>query len=61
VGDPQDIADALLVAERERKSIGQFSDADPDFDLETDNRAQQAFVPAKLDAGERVWSATSSG
>jgi 2-oxo-3-hexenedioate decarboxylase len=54
VSDPQDIADALIVAERERKSIGQFSDADPDFDLETAYRAQKAFVQSKLDAGEQL-------
>jgi 2-oxo-3-hexenedioate decarboxylase len=52
--DPQDIADALVVAERERKTIAQFSTADPDFDLDTAYRAQQAFVQSKLDAGERL-------
>jgi hypothetical protein len=51
---PEDIADELVAAERERKSIPQFSDADPDFDLETAYRAQQAFVQAKLDAGEQL-------
>src|SRR6476646_10326244 len=52
--DPQDIADELIVAERERKAIGQFSEQDPDFDLDTAYRAQQAFVQSKLDAGERL-------
>src|SRR6476469_1668955 len=52
--DPQDIAGELIVAERERKAIGQFSEQDPDFDLDTAYRAQQAFVQAKLDAGERL-------
>ena len=44
----------LVVAERERKAIAQFSDSYPDFDLETAYRAQQAFVQSKLDAGERL-------
>jgi 2-oxo-3-hexenedioate decarboxylase len=48
--DPQDIAGELIVAERERKAIGQFSELDPDFDLDTAYRAQQAFVQSKLDA-----------
>src|SRR3954467_4154778 len=52
--DPQDIANDLVVAERERKAIGQFSELDPDFDLDTAYRAQQAFVQSKLDAGERL-------
>ena len=42
--DPQDIANDLVVAERERKTIGQFSDSYPDLDLETAYRAQRAFV-----------------
>ena len=52
--DPQDIADALIVAERERKTIAQFSASEPDFDLDTAYRAQQAFVQSKLDGGERL-------
>ncbi|WP_214370550.1 2-keto-4-pentenoate hydratase [Pseudonocardia sp. H11422] len=48
-----EIADELVAAERERKAIAQFSDNHPDFDLDTAYRAQQAFVQAKLDAGER--------
>src|ERR1700742_1007755 len=50
----QDIAADLIVAERERKTIGQFSEQDPDFDLYTAYRAQRAFVQSKLDAGERL-------
>ena len=50
--DPQDIADELIVAERERKAIGQFSDLHPDLDLDTAYRAQRAFVQSKVDAGE---------
>src|SRR6476661_1115467 len=52
--DPQDIARELIAAEREHKPIAQFSDSDPDFDLETAYLAQQAFVQAKIDAGERL-------
>ena len=50
--DAQAIADELLAAERERKTIGQFSDQHPDLDLATAYRAQRAFVQSKLDAGE---------
>jgi 2-oxo-3-hexenedioate decarboxylase len=50
--DAQAIADELLAAERERKTIGQFSDQHPDLDLATAYRAQRAIVAAKLDAGE---------
>ena len=58
--DPQDIADALIVAERERKTIAQFSDSDADFDLDTAYRAQKAFVQSKLDAGERSSAGSSA-
>jgi 2-keto-4-pentenoate hydratase len=54
VTNPQDIADASIVAERERKTIPQFSTSDTDFDLDTAYRAEQAFVHSKLDAGERL-------
>jgi 2-oxo-3-hexenedioate decarboxylase len=54
VVNPQDVAGDLIVAERERTAIGQFSDLHPDFDLDTAYRAQQAFVQSKLDAGERL-------
>jgi 2-oxo-3-hexenedioate decarboxylase len=50
--DAQAIADDLIAAERERKTIAQFSDHHPDLDLATAYRAQRAFVKAKLDAGE---------
>jgi 2-oxo-3-hexenedioate decarboxylase len=52
--DPDDIARELIAAEREHKPTGQFSDSDPDFDLATAYLAQQAFVQAKIDAGERL-------
>jgi 2-oxo-3-hexenedioate decarboxylase len=52
--DAQDIANELIAAERERKSVAQFSENYPDFDLDTAYRAQQAFVQAKLEAGERL-------
>jgi len=48
-----DVAQQLVAAERERKSIGQFSDAHPDFDLATAYQAQRLFIDAKLAAGER--------
>lgn len=51
--DARSIADDLIAAERERKTIGQFSDAHPDFDLATAYQAQRLFVQSKLDAGER--------
>ena len=50
--EAQEIADDLVAAERERKTIAQFSDHHPDLDLATAYRAQRAFVQAKLDAGE---------
>jgi 2-oxo-3-hexenedioate decarboxylase len=51
--DPRDIAHDLIAAERERKTIARFSEQHPDLDVATAYRAQQAFVAAKLDAGER--------
>ena len=51
--DAADVAQQLVAAERERKSIGQFSDAHPDFDLATAYQAQRLFIDAKLEAGER--------
>jgi 2-oxo-3-hexenedioate decarboxylase len=47
------IAQDLVAAERERKTIPQFSDHQPDLDLATAYEAQKLFVQAKLDAGER--------
>jgi 2-oxo-3-hexenedioate decarboxylase len=52
--DVRSIAADLLAAERERKEIPQFSDSNPDLDVATAYRAQQAFVQAKVDAGERL-------
>ena len=40
--NPQDIANDLIVAERERKTIGQFSESYPDLDLETAYRGMFA-------------------
>jgi 2-oxo-3-hexenedioate decarboxylase len=51
--DPRDIAHDLIAAERERKTIARFSEQHPDLDVATAYRAQQAFVAARLDAGER--------
>ena len=48
----QEIADVLIDAERQRKGIAQFSDADPNIPVETAYAAQKAFVASKLDAGE---------
>jgi len=52
--DAKDIADELAAAERDRRAITPFSDAHPDFDVETAYRAQEAFVASKLAAGERL-------
>ena len=52
--NPQDIAAELIVAERERKTIAQFSVLHPDLDLDTAYQAQRAFVQSKVDAGERL-------
>ena len=49
---PQQIADILLAAERDRTGIAQISDEHPDIDVATAYRAQRAFVQAKLDAGQ---------
>ena len=51
--DAQAVANDLIAAEREHKTIPQFSDHHPDLDLATAYRAQRLFVQAKLDAGER--------
>jgi len=50
----QELASVLLAAERERRDIPPFSDAEPDIDLATAYAAQRAFVQAKLDAGDRL-------
>jgi 2-oxo-3-hexenedioate decarboxylase len=55
VVDAQDIANALLAGERERREIPQFSKQHgEEFDLATAYRAQQLFVAAKLEAGHRL-------
>lgn len=51
--DASDIAAELVVAERERKTIAQFTENHPDLDVATAYRAQKAFVQAKLDSGQR--------
>jgi 2-oxo-3-hexenedioate decarboxylase len=50
----QEIATALLAAERDRTAIERFSERHHDLDLPAAYRAQQAFVQAKLDAGESL-------
>ena len=52
--DARSIADALIVAERERKAIAPFTDPAPDLDAETGYRAQRMVVQHRLDRGERV-------
>jgi 2-oxo-3-hexenedioate decarboxylase len=52
--DPRQIADALVTAERERKPIQPFSDEYPFFDAHRAYQAQQLFVKAHLDGGDRV-------
>jgi len=52
--DPRQIADELVVAEREHKAIDPFTDTQPDFDLETAYEAQRLFVKTKVDAGDVV-------
>ncbi len=53
--DPQEVANGLLAAERERREIPQFSKQHPveEFDLATAYAAQRLFVAAKLSAGHR--------
>lgn len=48
------MAGALLDAERGRREIPQFSVQYPDLDVPTAYRAQQAFVQAKIDDGDRL-------
>ena len=52
--DPQSIADALIAAERERKAIAPFTDADPGLDAETGYQVQRLVVQHRLDRGERL-------
>jgi len=50
--DARSIADALIVAERERKPIAPFTDAVPGLDAQTGYRAQRLIVEHRLDGGE---------
>ena len=50
--DPRQVAEELVVAEREHKAIDPFTDAHPDFDLEAAYEAQRLFVQTKVDAGD---------
>jgi TPP-dependent pyruvate/acetoin dehydrogenase alpha subunit len=52
--DPRSIADALIAAERERKAIAPFTDADPGLDAETGYQAQRLIIQHRLDRGERL-------
>ena len=52
--DAKEIAAQLVQAERDHKEIPQFTDIDPDIDVETAYAAQWEFVQAKLDAGEQL-------
>ncbi len=52
--DARSIADALIVAERERKAIAPFTDAAPGLDAGTGYQAQRMVVQHRLDAGERI-------
>ncbi len=49
------VAEELIVAERERKELSPFTDAHPDFDVGTAYEAQRLFVQDKLDHGT-AWS-----
>jgi 2-oxo-3-hexenedioate decarboxylase len=51
---PRQIADALIAAERERKPIAPFTDANPFLDVGRAYEAQRLFVGHRVDAGERV-------
>jgi len=48
------VAEELIVAERERKELSPFTDAHPDFDVGTAYEAQRLFVQDKLDHGETL-------
>jgi 2-oxo-3-hexenedioate decarboxylase len=55
--EARSIADALILAERERKAIAPFTDADPEtsgLDAETGYQAQRMVVQHRLDRGERI-------
>jgi 2-oxo-3-hexenedioate decarboxylase len=52
--DAKEIASRLAEAEASRTEIPQFTDLDPDLDVETAYAAQWEFVRSKLDAGEQL-------
>src|SRR5579875_3699573 len=52
--DPNQVADALLAAERDRTPITPFSDAYPFFDTDQAYQAQRLFVDAHLKDGDQV-------
>jgi 2-oxo-3-hexenedioate decarboxylase len=52
--DAKEIASRLTEAERVRTEIPQFTDLDPDLDVETAYAAQWEFVRSKLDAGDQL-------
>lgn len=51
---PRQLADALIVAERERKPIAAFTDAYPFLDVGRAYEAQRLFVGDRVDGGEQV-------
>jgi 2-oxo-3-hexenedioate decarboxylase len=52
--DPREVADQLLVAEQERKELDRFTDAHPDFDVESGYEAQRLLVQTKLERGHKI-------
>jgi 2-oxo-3-hexenedioate decarboxylase len=52
--DPRQVADALVVAERERKPIAPFTDAYPFLDAGRAYQAQRLFVDDRLNGGDQV-------
>jgi len=51
---PRQLADALIVAERERKPIAAFTDAYPFLDVGRAYEAQRLFIGDRVDGGEQV-------
>ena len=51
---PRQLADALIVAERERKPIAAFTDAYPFLDVGRAYEAQRLFVGDRVDGGDPV-------
>jgi 2-oxo-3-hexenedioate decarboxylase len=52
--DAKEISSQLIEAEKARTEIPQFTDLDPNIDVETAYAAQWEFVQSKLDAGEQL-------